>query len=91
MGLSDSPSCRRCGAEDGTLAHTLCECEALASHRHVYLGSFFFGAKGHQEYKPGGHLELQKSNGAPINWYGVQRARRLRPRNIGTVRSQTQS
>jgi hypothetical protein len=33
--------CRRCGAEDETSAHSLCECEALASLRHVYLGSFF--------------------------------------------------
>jgi hypothetical protein len=41
MGLSDSPLCRRCGAEDETSAHILCECEALALYRHVYLGSFF--------------------------------------------------
>jgi hypothetical protein len=41
MGLSDSPLCRRCGAEDETSTHILCECEALASLRHVYLGSFF--------------------------------------------------
>jgi hypothetical protein len=41
IGLSDSPLCGRCGAEDETLAHILCECEALASLRHVYLGSFF--------------------------------------------------
>ena len=41
MGLSDSPLCRRYGAEDETSAHFLCECEALASHKHVYLGSFF--------------------------------------------------
>jgi hypothetical protein len=40
MWLSDSQLCRSCGAEDETSAHTLCECEALASHRHVYLGSF---------------------------------------------------
>jgi hypothetical protein len=40
MGLSDSPLCRRCGAEDETLAHILYGCEALASFRHVYLGSF---------------------------------------------------
>ena len=40
MGLSDSPLCRRCGVEDETLAHILCECEALTAHRHVYLGSF---------------------------------------------------
>jgi len=40
-GLSDIPLCRRCGAEDETSAHTFCECEALASFRHMYLGSFF--------------------------------------------------
>ena len=40
MGLSDSPLCRRRGAEDVTSAHILCECEALAPLRHVYLGSF---------------------------------------------------
>jgi hypothetical protein len=39
MGLSDSPLCR-CGAEDETLAHILCEFETLASFKHVYLGSF---------------------------------------------------
>ena len=41
MGLSDSPMCRRCGAEDETSALILCEHEALASHSHVYLSSFF--------------------------------------------------
>jgi hypothetical protein len=40
IGLSDSPLCR-CGAEDETSAHILCECEALASLRHAYLGSSF--------------------------------------------------
>jgi len=39
-GLSDSPLCKRCGAEDEASAHILCECEALASLRHAYLGSF---------------------------------------------------
>jgi len=45
MGLSDSPLCRRCGAEDETSSHILCECEALASLRHVYLGPFFLEPK----------------------------------------------
>jgi hypothetical protein len=40
MGLSDSPFFRY-GAEDETSAYIPCECEALASFRHVYLGSFF--------------------------------------------------
>jgi len=40
MGLAESPLCKRCGAEDETSAHILCECEALASRRRVCLGSF---------------------------------------------------
>jgi hypothetical protein len=31
MGLMDSPLCRKCGAGGETLAHVLCECEALAT------------------------------------------------------------
>jgi hypothetical protein len=40
IGLSDSPLFWRCGAEEETPADILCQCEALASLRHVYLGSF---------------------------------------------------
>jgi len=36
LGLLDSPLCRRCGVEEETSAHILCECEALASLRHTY-------------------------------------------------------
>ena len=41
LGLIDSPLCRMCGVGEKTSAHILCECEALASLRHAYLGSFF--------------------------------------------------
>jgi hypothetical protein len=41
MGLSNNPNCRKCGSEEETSDHILCECEALASLRHAYLGSFF--------------------------------------------------
>ena len=41
MGLIDSPLCRY-GAEKGTSAHVVSECEALATLRHTYLGSLFF-------------------------------------------------
>jgi hypothetical protein len=41
MVLSCSPFCRRCGAEEENSIHVSCEYEALASLRHVYLGSFF--------------------------------------------------
>jgi hypothetical protein len=38
---SDNPICKKCGTEKETSVHILCECEALASLRHMYLGSFF--------------------------------------------------
>ena len=41
MELSNNPICRKCGTEEETSVHVLCECEALASLRHSYLGSFF--------------------------------------------------
>jgi hypothetical protein len=41
MGLIDSPLYRKCAAEDETSVHILCQCEALASLRHAYLGCFF--------------------------------------------------
>jgi len=56
MGLSDSPLYRRYGAEDETSAHTLCECEALASLRHVYLGSFFLEPEDIKRISLGGHF-----------------------------------
>jgi hypothetical protein len=40
MGLLDSPLCRKCGAGEETSAHVLCECEALATLRHICLGPF---------------------------------------------------
>jgi len=41
MGLYNDPISRKCGTEEGTSVHILCECGALASLRHAYLGSFF--------------------------------------------------
>jgi len=40
IGLLDSPLCRKCGVGEETSDHILCECEALASLRHAYLGPF---------------------------------------------------
>ena len=39
MGLCNDPMCWKC-TEEETSVHILCECEALASLRHAYLGSF---------------------------------------------------
>jgi len=44
LGLQDSPLCRKCGVMEETSAHIHCECDALSSLRHAYLGSFFLGA-----------------------------------------------
>jgi hypothetical protein len=58
MGVSDGPSCRRCGTEDETSAHILCECESSASNRHVYLGCCFLEPEDIKRVILGGHLEL---------------------------------
>jgi hypothetical protein len=41
MGLSNNPTCRKCGTEEETSVHILCECEVLALPRHTQLGSYF--------------------------------------------------
>jgi hypothetical protein len=58
LGLLDSLLCRRCGADKETSAHILCECEALASLRHAYLGYFFLEPEDIKSISLGGHLEL---------------------------------
>ena len=63
MGLSDSPLCR-CGAEDETSAHMLCKCEALASHRHVYLGSIL-EPQDIKSISLGAILKFSKATGLP--------------------------
>jgi len=42
MGLSNNPTCRKCGTEEETSVHILCECEVLVSFRHAHLDSFFW-------------------------------------------------
>ena len=42
-----------------TSAHILCECEALASLIHVYLGSFFLEPEDIKRIRLGGYLELK--------------------------------
>jgi len=39
MELGNNPICRRCGTEETSHSHKMCE--ALASLRHTYLGSSF--------------------------------------------------
>ena len=65
MGLSDSPLCRRCGAEDDTSAHIPCECEALASLRRVYLGSFCLEPEDIRSISVGAIWSFSKATGLP--------------------------
>ena len=55
-----------CGAEEETSIHVLCECAALASLRHAYLGTFFLDSEDVKEPKSRGYLELQQRNRAPL-------------------------
>ena len=41
MGIRNDPMYRKWDTEEETSVHILCECEALASLRYPYLGSFF--------------------------------------------------
>ena len=65
IGLSNSPLCRRFGVEDETSAHSLCECEALASRRHVYLDSFFLEPKDIKIISLGAIWKPGKATGLP--------------------------
>jgi len=91
MGLTSSPLCRRCGAEDETLAHILCECESLASLRHVHLGCFFLDPEDIMSLSLGVIWDFSKGIGLP--WTGIRLwgtwGPFLRPRCIGTIMVQT--
>jgi len=65
LGLSDSSLCRRCGTENETSAHFLCECEALASLRHVYLGSFFLEPEDNKSISLTAIWNFSKATGLP--------------------------
>jgi len=65
LGLFDSPLCRKCGVGEETLAHILCECEALASFRHAYLGSFFLEPEDIRSLGLGAIWNYSKVTGLP--------------------------
>ena len=49
-----------------TSAHILCECEALASLRHAYLGSFFLEPKDIKSISLGAIWSFSKASGLPL-------------------------
>jgi hypothetical protein len=63
MGLSNNPTCRKCGTEEGTSIHILCECEALASLRHMYLGTFLLDPEDIRVLGVGAIWNLAKGTG----------------------------
>ena len=91
MGLTNNPLSRRRGAEDETSAHILCKCEALASLRHVYLGSFL-DPEVIKSLSLGTIWNFSKGTGFPrtgTRLWGTK-GLFLRPRCIGTIKVQTQ-
>jgi len=63
MGLCNDPICRKCGTEKETSVHILCECEALASLRHAYLGSFFLDQEDKRKLGMGAIWNFAKGTG----------------------------
>jgi len=71
-----------------TLAHIPCECKALASLTHAYLGSFFLEPKDIQSISLGAIWSFSKASGLP--WLDTgHKGPALKPSCIGAVRSRT--
>ena len=70
MGLNSSPLCRRCGVEGETLAPILCECKALASLRHVYLGFFLLDPEDIKSLSLGAIWNFSKGTG--LQWTDIR-------------------
>jgi len=67
MGIGNDPRCRKCGTEEKTSVHISCECEALASLRYIYLGSFFLDPDDIKKLGVGGHLALSVTQQGSFN------------------------
>jgi len=63
MGLSNNPICMKCGTEEETSVHIFCECEALDSFRHTYLGSFFLDPEDIRKLSIGAIWNFAKGTG----------------------------
>ena len=89
MSLTNIPLC---GAQEECSAHILCECEALASLRHEYLGSSFLDPEGIKSLDLGTNWNFSKRAGLP--WLGIRlcgtKGPFVRSRYIGTAKARTQ-
>jgi len=55
--------CKKCGTEEETSVHILCESEAFASLRHTYLGSFVLDPEDIRELIIGAIWNFAKGTG----------------------------
>ena len=62
-GLNNNLTCRKCGTEEETSVHILCECEVLASLRHAHLVSFFLDPEDIRELGIGAMWNFGKRTG----------------------------
>jgi hypothetical protein len=69
----DSLLHKKCGAEDETSVHILCQCEALASLRHAHLGSFFLEPQHIKNVNLEAIWNFSKVTGLPYIVTGAQR------------------
>jgi hypothetical protein len=58
-----TPCVGKCGTEEETSVHILCECEALASLRMAYLGSLFLDPEDIRELGMGAIWNFPKGTG----------------------------
>jgi len=65
MEMINNLTCKKCGTGEGTSHHILCECEALASPVHAYLGSFFLDPEDLKNLKSETHPNISKGAGLP--------------------------
>jgi len=63
MGLCNDHTCRKCGTGEETSVHILCECEAFATLRHAYLGSFLLDPEDIREQGKGAIWNFAKGTG----------------------------
>ena len=54
---------RKCVTEEETSVHILCECEALVSLKHTYLGSFFLEPEDISKLRIGAIWNFAKGTG----------------------------
>jgi len=76
MGLSHNTIYRKCATEEETSVHVLCACEALASLKHSYLGSFFLDPEDIRKLYIGAIWKFAKEQGSSnlVTEHGAQRA-----------------